>query len=101
MSKVDLPTFEAGGTTFAVVPVRLLADHGLLDDPAAERRRRLGRRLRRARQRVGLSQAALAELLGTSQPSVCAVEHGREHCSEARAAAWLEVCSSTTGRRKA
>ncbi len=96
--KPNLPTFEAGGTTFVVVPATLAAKHGLLDDAAAARRRSLGKRLRRARLAAKLTQVELAERLGSSQPSISAVEAGREPCSEDRAAAWLDACGSTAGK---
>jgi transcriptional regulator with XRE-family HTH domain len=52
----------------------------------------LGRKLRRARERSGLTQAALAEVLRVSAPYISATEAGREACSPERAAAWLDAC---------
>jgi DNA-binding XRE family transcriptional regulator len=94
-----LPTFEAGGTTFVVVPASLAAKHGILADEAGERRRKLGGKLRRARERAELTQAQLGKLLGCGQSAVSAVEHGRDPCSESRAAAWLEACSTAKGAK--
>ena len=37
----------------------------------------VGRRIRRARQRAGVSQAALAERIGCARPTVCRWERGR------------------------
>ena len=91
--KSNLPTFEAGGTTFVVVPAALAAAHGIGTDPSARRRLTLGKRLRRARRKAKLSQAELGKRLGCSQPSISAVEAGREPCSEARAATWLAACT--------
>ena len=101
MSTTSLPSFEAGGTTFLVVPAALAAAHGIGTDPSAERRRKLGAKLHRARVRAGLSQSELAVRLGCAQPSVSAVEHGREACSEDRAGAWLAACASTPKARVA
>ena len=95
------PTLTIGGATYVVVPQAVAAAHGIGSDPQAEKRRKLGRKLRRARERAKLSQAQLAELLGCGQPSVSSVEHGREACSEERAAAWLEACGSTARGAKA
>jgi len=41
----------------------------------------VGRRIRRARTRAGLSQAALAERLGCARPTVCRWERGRREPS--------------------
>jgi DNA-binding XRE family transcriptional regulator len=101
MTSPAFPTFEAGGTVFLVVPATVAAAHGIGSDPAAERRRKLGAKLHRARVRAGLSQAELAARLGCGQPSVSAVEHGREPCSEDRAGAWLAACDSTAKGRQA
>lgn len=89
------PTLTIGGTTYVVVPQAVAAAHGIGRDPQEVRRRKLGRKLRRARMRAGLTQGELGELLGCGQPSVSAVEHGRDPCSEDRAAAWLAACAST------
>lgn len=96
----EYPAFVAGGTRFIVLPERVAREHGILDDPAAQRRLALGVRLRRARQRAGLSQAALAAELAVEQPYISATENGREPCSEERAAKWLAACRSTPSRGK-
>ena len=101
MRKPTVPTVELAGVTYVIIPATLAAEHGIIGDKAAERRRALGRKLRRARTKADLSQAELAAKLGTSQPSISAVEGGREPCSEDRAAAWLAACGSTGGKAKA
>ena len=89
---LQLPTIDAGGTTFVVVPLEVAGAHGIVDDPAAERRRAVGERLRRAREHAGLTLAELAGKLGTYQPSVCACERAREYIGEERVNAWLAAC---------
>lgn len=42
-----------------------------------------GERIKRLRERAGLSQAELAELAGTTQPALSAYEHGQRRPSEA------------------
>lgn len=88
----DFPTFTVSGKRFLVIPATVAARHGIGSDPAAQRRAKLGRRIRRARVRAGLTQASLASLLGCSQPVVASVESGREAVSDERAAEWIAAC---------
>ncbi len=94
--ETSLPTFEAGGVRFVVVPEAVALAHGIGTDPAAKRRTALGKRLRRARVSAKLTQAELGQRLGCAQSSISAVEHGREPCSEARAATWLAACDQNS-----
>lgn len=100
LMRQPFPSFELGGTRFLVIPEREAARHGIGSDPDAAQRATLARRLRRARERAGLSQGELAERLGVTQPYVSATEAGRDGCSEDRAKAWLAACGSTPTRTK-
>lgn len=88
------PTVTLSGTTYAIVPVADVARAGLDVDPGQVAREQTGRRLRRARQRAGLTQAELAVRLGAGQPYVSAIETGRDPISDERAQAWLDACRS-------
>ena len=87
-----LPTFTANGVRFVVVPATVAAKHGLGEpDPAVERQRAIGERLRAARAHAELSQSELAARLDWTQAAVSAAERGRDPISDDRAVAVLEA----------
>lgn len=94
------PTVTLGGTAYAIVPVADVARAGLGSDPAVAQREKQALRLRRARERAGLTQAELAARLGAGQTYVSGVETARDPISEERAAKWLAACRSTSRPRK-
>lgn len=94
------PTVTLGGRRYVIVPLADATRAGLADDPDVRKREALGLRVRRARESAGLTQLALAGLVGSTQPSVAAVEGGREACSAERLDSWLAACRSTSKARK-
>lgn len=80
------------GTTYAIVPVADVARAGLDVDPSQVAREKVALRLRKARERAGLTQTELAARLGAGQPYVSAIETARDPISEERASAWLDAC---------
>lgn len=61
-------------------------------DAIAYARQRIGASLRAARQTAGLSQQALAERLGVTQPTVSGHESGANGIGDALIARWLTAC---------
>ncbi len=92
-------TIKLGKTEYVVVPraeyarLRSLAgvDAGAVD-ALAYGRSSIGKTLRAAREKAGLTQAELAQKLGKSQPMVSGAESGTINVSERYAAAVLRAC---------
>ncbi|MCC7017928.1 MAG: helix-turn-helix transcriptional regulator [Rhodospirillales bacterium] len=94
------PTVTLGGTTYAIVPLAEAARAGLGSDPAVAQREKQALRLRKARERAGLTQAELAARLGAGQTYVSGVETARDAISDDRAETWLAACRSTPRTKK-
>ncbi|MBI4700363.1 MAG: helix-turn-helix transcriptional regulator [Deltaproteobacteria bacterium] len=103
-----LATFTVAGVELAVVPRAALAKLRGTELPPTKQEL-FAARLRAARERAGLTQAALAERLGVAQPTVCAAERGRERVGARYLANVLAACGlpenwtprgSTRRRRK-
>jgi transcriptional regulator with XRE-family HTH domain len=50
------------------------------------------RALQAARLRTGLSQQALADLLGLQRPTISQIESGARHTTTEKISAWVDVC---------
>jgi ribosome-binding protein aMBF1 (putative translation factor) len=92
-------TIKLGKTEYVIVPraeytrLRTLAgvDPGAVD-AVAYGQRSIGKTLRAAREKAGLTQAELAEKLRKSQPMVSGAESGKISVSERYVTAVLKAC---------
>ena len=66
------------------------------DSEPTEQERALGRALRRARRDAGLTQRALAQALGMTQPHISGIEQGKVTRSSV-IVRWLEICRAYWG----
>jgi DNA-binding XRE family transcriptional regulator len=93
-----VPSITLGGVEYVVVPRATFAALAGAElpsgavDPSDARRRRLGARLRAAREHAGLTQAQLAGRIRRSQSMVASAEAGRFGVGGRYASAVLAAC---------